>query len=67
LSVFPKKRKPLKWPEITEICNFWERSSIFASKIILIMQRKILDLLITWKNMEDRKPLILNGTSQAGK
>ncbi|MCL2042274.1 MAG: ATP-binding protein [Bacteroidales bacterium] len=31
------------------------------------MKRKILDLLVEWKNSDERKPLILNGARQVGK
>ena len=39
----------------------------FCDKIILCMERFIMQDLIAWKNREDRKPLILLGARQVGK
>lgn len=39
----------------------------FCGKIILCMERFIMQDLIAWKNREDRKPLILLGARQVGK
>ncbi|MBQ1719561.1 MAG: hypothetical protein II027_02815, partial [Bacteroidales bacterium] len=46
-------------------CNFV--ATIRAKKCILIMKRLLFSDLSKWKNSNNRKPLILNGSCQVGK